>query len=530
MQFLAPKAPGFNSCRQLCISNDSGTRTRAVNCRCAFNLVSSPPFPSRLDAMAGLPASLRFGSSPPKPSAASRPPGGGATGSPASAGGKARAQPLQVGVLGSVTGPLASLQLLTAAPLLLFLQTSEAAWQAECERVASKLVITAPADGGGAWRPQLDRGLASLASLQAAAPVAMAAIEGAGQELSSSTEALAAAEEAADAELADLRAEHKAAVAAVAVLQQEQAARQEYVASLEQELQFLNKVPSAACTPLLAGLFAGWCYLVLLDAGGCWWVLAMHGVDTGAGPRKALGSRVAVGGKPLPRLDDGAASCAGAGGAAAGGGGAGGQHERQPPSGAPGAGVRRPAGGAAGHGCAYGRAPAPAAADHGQEQRLSRLEVRLWGLAVHQGKRIARLSDAPVAAGQDLSRRPQIPPHVPPCPLSACTQPVLRDLLTAARSSKQGYSCCEMRRSDQRPLPARPSANRRRLRRRAAQTNNWVCACVGVPWAAVEAGVQVKIVKVGRPIVLFIWGLPQGWGRGCAATLRVVLGRRRVCR
>lgn len=143
------------------------------------------------------------------------------------------------------------------------MQNNEAAWQAECERVASKLVITAPADSGGAWRPQLDRALASLASLQAAAPVAMAAVERVEQELASSTEALAAAEDAADDELADLRAEHKAAMAAVAVLQQEQGARQEYVASLEQELQFLNKVPPAACTPLLA---SWWSWLALVGA------------------------------------------------------------------------------------------------------------------------------------------------------------------------------------------------------------------------------------------------------------------------
>jgi hypothetical protein len=89
----------------------------------------------------------------------------------------------------------------------------------------------------------------------------MAAVEGAGQELASSTEALAAAEKAADAELADLRAEHQAAVAAVAVLQQEQTARQEYVASLEQELQFLNKVPT-----LCLHLFA---------PGGCCWMLKL---------------------------------------------------------------------------------------------------------------------------------------------------------------------------------------------------------------------------------------------------------------
>ena len=201
--------------------------------------------------MAGLPASLRFGSSPPKPPAAAR--SGGATGSPTSAGGKARAQPQQVGVHMSVRQRLAWGFSPLTATLLQCLQTSDAAWQAECERVASKLVITAPADTGAAWRPQLDRALASLASLQAAAPEALAAVEGTGQELSSGVEALAAAEEAADAELVDLRAEHKAATAAVAVLQQEQAARQEYVASLEQELQFLNKVPPAACAPSLGG-------------------------------------------------------------------------------------------------------------------------------------------------------------------------------------------------------------------------------------------------------------------------------------
>lgn len=165
-------------------------------------------------------------------------------GSPSTTGGAKSRAPLPQVRWGCKFAPAPSLPSLqpSLSLKLHYLQTSEAAWEAECERVASKLVITAPADTGAAWRPQLDRALASLASLQAAAPEALDAVEGATRELASSSEALAAAEEAAEAELADLREEHREATAAVAVLRQEQAGRQEYVASLEQELQFLNKV------------------------------------------------------------------------------------------------------------------------------------------------------------------------------------------------------------------------------------------------------------------------------------------------
>lgn len=402
---------------------------------------------------------------------------------------------------------------------------SEAAWQAECERVASKLVITAPADAGGAWRPLLDRALASLASLQAAAPAAMAAVDGAGQELASSTEALAAAEEAADAELADLRAEHKAAVAAVAVLQQEQAAGQEYVASLEQELQFLNKVRPCCRQPL-----ACWRLLLRLDAGGCWSVPAdksEHAAARAAEHGSASELAWVIATQPSLADDYMCAACAGAGGAAAGGGAAGGQQERQPPGGAPGAGLRCPAGGAAGHGCAHRRAAAPAAADHGQEQRLSRLKGRLRGQRgrarglhgcwVHLLPRCCR----PVGQGSFQTLFPVCVP-VPGAGRSIDSSEV---------KQTSALVCCKMRHSDQRPLPARPSASRRRLRRRAAQTSSGVCACVGVPRAAVEAGGASQNCQGGGAQLSCSFGGaatdfgPRGAPRrlGCA-------GRRRVCR
>jgi hypothetical protein len=76
------------------------------------------PLP-HLDAMAGLTASLRFGTPSPKPPEASRSPSGGATGSPAGAGGKGRAQPQQVG-RGAVShwAHFSNLQLLIAVELL----------------------------------------------------------------------------------------------------------------------------------------------------------------------------------------------------------------------------------------------------------------------------------------------------------------------------------------------------------------------------------------------------------------------------
>ena len=118
-----------------------------------------------------------------------------------------------------------------------------AAWQAECERVKDRLVITADAGGGGGeWRIPLERALASMGSLQATEPEARAELEGAGQALAATAEALAASDKAVSSQLSGLQAEHQAAVAAVDSLQAEQAARQEYVATLEQELQFLNKV------------------------------------------------------------------------------------------------------------------------------------------------------------------------------------------------------------------------------------------------------------------------------------------------
>ncbi|EFN55127.1 hypothetical protein CHLNCDRAFT_134182 [Chlorella variabilis] len=117
-----------------------------------------------------------------------------------------------------------------------------AAWQAECERVKDRLVITADAGGGGGeWRIPLERALASMGSLQATEPEARAELEGAGQALAATAEALAASDKAVSSQLSGLQAEHQAAVAAVDSLQAEQAARQEYVATLEQELQFLNK-------------------------------------------------------------------------------------------------------------------------------------------------------------------------------------------------------------------------------------------------------------------------------------------------
>lgn len=117
-----------------------------------------------------------------------------------------------------------------------------AAWQAECERVKDKLVITASADlTSSEWRPQLERALTSLSNLQELAPAAQAEIEAGGAQLAANAAALASSEQAAHSQLAGLRAQHKAAVTAVTTLEAEQAARQEYVATLEQELVFLNK-------------------------------------------------------------------------------------------------------------------------------------------------------------------------------------------------------------------------------------------------------------------------------------------------
>lgn len=118
-----------------------------------------------------------------------------------------------------------------------------AAWRTECERAAAQLVITAPPGAPDAgWRPQLERALDALGSLQAAAPGARAAVDASAARLDEGAEAAAAAEAAAEAALADLRAEHRAALAAVASLRGEAEARREYVAQLQQELAFLQGV------------------------------------------------------------------------------------------------------------------------------------------------------------------------------------------------------------------------------------------------------------------------------------------------
>ncbi|KAL4858744.1 Intraflagellar transport protein 57 [Chlorella vulgaris] len=154
--------------------------------------------------MSGLNASLRFGSSP--PSKSRRP------------------------SRSSVSGPSGGAGAATLPEV--------AAWQAECERVKDKLVITASADlTSSEWRPQLERALASLSNLQELAPAAQAEIEAGGAELAASAAALASSEQAAHSQLAGLRSQHKAAVMAVTTLEGEQAARQEYVATLEQELE-----------------------------------------------------------------------------------------------------------------------------------------------------------------------------------------------------------------------------------------------------------------------------------------------------
>lgn len=124
-------------------------------------------------------------------------------------------------------------------------QDDAAAWRAECERAAPQLTVAVPADAGADgrdWRPLLERALAALGGLQAAAPAAQAATAASANRLTSQLEALAAGEASAGAQLAGLRAEHKAAQEAVAVLQREAEARREYVGQLQAELAFLNKV------------------------------------------------------------------------------------------------------------------------------------------------------------------------------------------------------------------------------------------------------------------------------------------------
>ncbi|KAI7845673.1 hypothetical protein COHA_000787 [Chlorella ohadii] len=164
--------------------------------------------------MSGLPASLRFG-----------PPG-------ARPGGAAAAQ--RAAPAGGASGKRRD-----EAPL-----DDAAAWRAECERAAPQLTIAVPADAGADsrdWRPLLERALAALGSLQAAAPAAQAASTASAGRLTSQLEALAAGEAAAGTQLAGLRAEHKAAQEAVTVLQREVDARQDYVGQLQAELAFLNK-------------------------------------------------------------------------------------------------------------------------------------------------------------------------------------------------------------------------------------------------------------------------------------------------
>ena len=210
--------------------------------RCACALLAHPP------PMSGLPASLRFG--PP----VARAPGAAAAAAawaappPAGAGGRRKEE---VGrcccIFWAFTTPGRCVHhgLASPPPALQTPQDVAAAWRAECERVAPQLNIAVPADAGADsrdWRPLLERALAALASLQAAAPAAQAATAAAGARLASELDALAASEAAAGAQLTGLRVQHRAALEAVATLQREAEARREYVDQLQAELAYLNKV------------------------------------------------------------------------------------------------------------------------------------------------------------------------------------------------------------------------------------------------------------------------------------------------
>lgn len=189
--------------------------------------------------MSGLPASLRFGQAPASSRAA--PAGRQQPAGARSAAGGAAASKVRSASPLPHAGP--STWLTHAVPDCSL--QADAAWQAECERVAAQLVIAVPAGGpslASTWRPQLERALASLASLQATRTAARDEVQASAAQLAADAEALAATEAAAGAALAGLREQHKAALAQVATLQQEAASRQEYVGQLQEELAFLNKV------------------------------------------------------------------------------------------------------------------------------------------------------------------------------------------------------------------------------------------------------------------------------------------------
>ena len=143
-----------------------------------------------------------------------------------------------------------------------------------------------------------------------------------------------------------------------------------------------------------------------------------------------------------------------------------------------------------------------------------------------QGKGIAWLLGALAAPLLQASR-----PRVFSDPVCVPVPGAGRSIDSSEVKQTSALVCCKMRHSDQRPLPARPSASRRRLRRRAAQTSNGVCACVGVPRAAVEAGGASQNCQGGGAQLSCSFGGaatdfgPRGAPRrlGCA-------GRRRVCR
>lgn len=237
-------------------SHQFGSAQQIVKARFVDRLLAKSRSPlAQAASMSGLPASLRFG----PPGAR---PGGAATApraAPAGTGtGKRRDEVRsflcygQVGIQNKIQKLLGMLHGSAPAHTLSIPQApldDAAAWRAECERAAPQLTIAVPADAGADsrdWRPLLERALAALGSLQAAAPAAQAASAASAGRLTSQLEALAAGEAAAGAQLAGLRAEHKAAQEAVTVLQREVDARQDYVGQLQAELAFLNKVGQAS--------------------------------------------------------------------------------------------------------------------------------------------------------------------------------------------------------------------------------------------------------------------------------------------